>query len=163
VFDPRDIANFILDEAELARQPVTNLTLNKIIYFAHGWHLTLKGEPLQREVFEAWEYGPVLRSVYAAFRSNRYQPIENRALYLDLATGAEVYRPPSIDDETSEFLRQTIPSYLHLTPWQLVQMSHEADGPWAAAVHRNKGGTRGARIPDDGIRLYFDKIRLRRQ
>ena len=49
-------------------QPVDLLKLVKLVFLAHGWRLGCKGDPLIREQVEAWKYGPIVRSVYDAFK-----------------------------------------------------------------------------------------------
>jgi len=38
-YDARGIANYLLDYADSKRQSVTTMSLLKILYFAHAWHL----------------------------------------------------------------------------------------------------------------------------
>jgi uncharacterized phage-associated protein len=153
------VSNFILDEVEQFGRTVTNLALNKLLYFCHGWHLALHGAPLQREVFEAWPRGPVLRSVYAEFRGFRISPITTRATQIDLATGLRKPIVPQIDEQTAEFLRQFLPSYARLSAWQLVELSHVDGGPWDRAIKRVGGVQRGVRIPDETIGEFFRTYR----
>lgn len=50
---------------------LTNLSLQKLAYFAHGWHLALFDKPLleENDAFEAWRYGPVLPELYHALKA----------------------------------------------------------------------------------------------
>lgn len=50
------------------RVPLTPLKLQKILYLAQGWSFVWDGRPLFPEEFEAWQYGPVNRTVYSYFR-----------------------------------------------------------------------------------------------
>ena len=43
---------------------LTNLQIQKILYLIHLFYLGRKGDPLINESFEAWDYGPVLPSLY---------------------------------------------------------------------------------------------------
>jgi len=158
-YDPREVANFILDEASRLQKPITNLVLNKLIYFCHGWHLALLGTPLQRETFEAWQYGPVLRSVYSEFRESRTHPVQHKAKTLDLSTGQMVDIEPKIDIETATFLREILKSYIFLTPWQLVEITHVPNGPWDLALRRNSDSKRGARLNNSDIASFFATYR----
>jgi uncharacterized phage-associated protein len=66
-----DVANYFL--FLVARDPgdlITQLKLQKLLYFAQGISLAIHDEPLFDEEIEAWEHGPVvreLRKVYGAF------------------------------------------------------------------------------------------------
>jgi len=62
------IANWFLDRSKSDGKPVDPMKLQKLIYFAHGWHLGLIRHPLVDELFEAWEYGPVVPSIYHEFK-----------------------------------------------------------------------------------------------
>ncbi len=42
------------------------MKLHKLLYYAAGWHLGFTGEPLFDEDIEAWQYGPVVPSIYLA-------------------------------------------------------------------------------------------------
>ena len=42
---------------------VSNLKLQKLLYYVQGFHLAVFGEPLFEEEIEAWMYGPVVPSV----------------------------------------------------------------------------------------------------
>jgi uncharacterized phage-associated protein len=46
---------------------ITPLKLQKLLYYAEGYSLALRGEPLFREPIMAWRYGPVVRSVYKTY------------------------------------------------------------------------------------------------
>ena len=77
-YDPRAIANLMLDEADRRGWMITNLALQKLLYFAHGIHLTKEKQPLVSGYFEAWQYGPVHPAVYRAFKPSGAAPISTR-------------------------------------------------------------------------------------
>ncbi|MFK4532089.1 putative phage-associated protein [Bradyrhizobium ottawaense] len=52
VYDPRCIANLMLDESERIGQPLTNLALQKLLYFAHAIYLIEHRRPLVSGYFE---------------------------------------------------------------------------------------------------------------
>ena len=47
---------------------LTHLKLQKLLYFAQGWSCVWDGELLFEDGFEPWQYGPVNRKVFEAFR-----------------------------------------------------------------------------------------------
>ena len=53
---------------------ISNLKLQKLLYYAQAWHLALYGEPLFRDRIEAWVHGPVVPPVFGAFKHNKWQP-----------------------------------------------------------------------------------------
>lgn len=54
---------------------VTPMQLIKLVYIAHGYMLGTHGKPLLDESVEAWQYGPVVRSVYDAVKKHRSSPV----------------------------------------------------------------------------------------
>lgn len=71
------VAQYILDRCrEYKDDAVTPMQLIKLVYIAHGYMLGKHGEPLLDEPVEAWQYGPVVRSVYDAVRDYRSSPVD---------------------------------------------------------------------------------------
>src|SRR4051794_34975608 len=91
--DPRTICNLILDEAHSGGCTLTNLALQKLLYFAHGLHLVETTRPLVAGFFEAWQYGPVHPTAYHAFKAARAAPIQFRATLQDPFTKETVPLP----------------------------------------------------------------------
>lgn len=47
---------------------VSNLKLQKLLYYCQAYSLALTGEPMFAEEIEAWSYGPVVPSVYRRYK-----------------------------------------------------------------------------------------------
>ena len=68
-----DIAKLLIKKAEqvsYGEEFMTNMKLQKMLYYQQGFHLAYFGEPLFDEEIEAWMYGPVVPSVYDEYKSN---------------------------------------------------------------------------------------------
>ena len=155
-YDPRAVANLMLDEADRRELMITNLALQKLLYFAHGIHLRRTNEPLVSGYFEAWQYGPVHPSVYRAFKRSGSEPIAIRAVGQDPLTGKtrELRKPTDLDviDLVSDVMR----SYGDVSPGRLVALSHAEKAPWAVVVARAREDVVfGMRIPDNVIIEHF--------
>lgn len=74
-YDSRTIANHFIALAEIEGRTITPMTIQKLVYLAHGWSLGLFDEPLIDDTVEAWEYGPVIPSLYNAFKKYGNNPI----------------------------------------------------------------------------------------
>jgi uncharacterized phage-associated protein len=155
-FDPRSICNLILDEADKVGRPITNLALQKLLYFAHGQHLVEAQAPLVAGFFEAWRYGPVHPTAYRAYRSARAEPIRFRAFLQDPFTSDPIPVPECQDPAAIERVCRIVRTYAGLTPGRLVEVSHAKNAPWAHIVDKARTKTiLGLRIPDDVIRDRF--------
>jgi uncharacterized phage-associated protein len=155
-YDPRSIANLMLDEADRRGRGITNLALQKLLYFAHGIHLTKTKLPLVSGYFEAWQYGPVHPSVYRAFKPSGSAPINTRAVAKDPLTGKtrELVKPS--DQNVIDLVSDVMRSYGHLPPGRLVDLSHAKNSPWSVVVDKARTGVAfGMRIPDDVILERF--------
>lgn len=54
---------------------ITNLKLQKLLYYEQGYHLAYFGEPLFNDNIEAWMYGPVVPVVYNEYKKYDSKPI----------------------------------------------------------------------------------------
>jgi uncharacterized phage-associated protein len=117
--------------------------------------LGLKGEPLLNETVEAWQYGPVVRSLYYEFRDCGANPITRQATDFDLST-MNLIEPevPPDDTATRQLLDRVWSVYGKLTASQLSQMTHESGSPWQK-VWSEANGIRDVDIPNDLIQEYF--------
>ncbi|MXO59751.1 DUF4065 domain-containing protein [Altererythrobacter salegens] len=78
-YDAREVSNHIIKLAINSRLELTQMSLLKIVFFAHGWYLVSKGAPLIRQPVEAWEYWPVVKVVRDAFKEFGKKPINKFA------------------------------------------------------------------------------------
>ena len=68
-YSVQDIAKWILTRNRLEVQTedgdyISNLKLQKLLYYSQGCFLALRDEPLFDSPIEAWTYGPVVPEVY---------------------------------------------------------------------------------------------------
>ena len=83
--NPFAVANFIIDMAIEKDKPVTNLKLQKIMFFLQGYCLSKYKAPLIDGSFSKWRYGPVEEEVYIEFKNNGSMPItyEYKIAYIE--------------------------------------------------------------------------------
>lgn len=151
-YDPRAVANLLLDLADREDEgpvPISNLVLQKLLYFAHGHFLIRSGSPLVSGAFEAWTYGPVHPAVYREFKCQGNRPIEIRAVGRSVVTGQTHQLSAPDNQAVRRLLREVIRAYGHLSPGQLIDISHAPKGPWDTVVNKAKTSVAlGLRIPD---------------
>ncbi|WP_273283209.1 Panacea domain-containing protein [Pseudooceanicola atlanticus] len=123
------------------------MSLLKLTYIAHGWHLEMRGQPLFPNRIEAWQYGPVIPDVYRDFR--------RQGINVQGPVGTVLNAPIAPDDE--HLLEQIYASYGNLAPFQLSDITHVPGGPWDIATQT---GGYYAPIPDDLIRQHYVAKRL---
>ncbi len=157
MYEARKICNFILTHYDAEKHDLTNLRLNKLLYFIHGWALTSRPDGLVRNHFEAWKLGPVIKSVYNAFQGFGEKPIRGLAEYLDYASGER--KPVSfraIAKGDAELITAIFQKYAGFSTSELVALSHEIGGPWHLIYTAWANDNRlSPRIPNELIRGHF--------
>ena len=148
-YDARAVANLLLERAGAKGIKITNLTLQKLVYFAHGWMLTRYGRPLVDGYFEAWQHGPVHPTLYGCFKSFGRQPITAPAERVNLRTGEMVAALPPQDVDVVESVERVLQHLGSLSSTRLVNISHARGAPWHETVNKRPTETRlGLRISD---------------
>lgn len=141
-YDARQVANWFVTRAQRDGRALSIMSLLKLTYIAHGWHLETQNTPLFHNRIEAWQYGPVIPDVYNDFRR---QGIE--------VNGA-VNTVPSCQFASADLalLEQIWNIYGGLTPFKLSDLTHVPGGPWDIAT---KTGGYYAPIPNELIRQHY--------
>lgn len=154
--DPRSVANVIIFAAKGRGKKLTNLSLQKILYFVHGRYLIEEGKPLLKGSFEAWQFGPVSLPVYEAFKHLGARPIETFAERRDVRSGAREQVPFPDDPALRQRIVDLSFPYLSLSPGRLIDLSHANGSPWDRVTRGAFGGRHfGLRITNDSIERYF--------
>jgi uncharacterized phage-associated protein len=157
MYEARKICNFLIAHAHAHSLELTNLRINKLLYFIHGWGLTSRPDGLVRNHFLAWKLGPVVRPVFDTFKVYGEGKITEPARYLDYVSGQNM--PVAYDDiapADAEIVLRVFASYDRFTTGQLVDLSHEPGGPWDIVYSAwAKDNRLNLRIPNDLIRAHF--------
>lgn len=156
-YDVRAIANLVLRAGSQNGISITNLSLNKILYFLHAWYLAKTGRPLVNAKIEAWNYGPVFREIYSEFKALGERPIESLATRRNPKTAEVEICEVAITDEDLGFIRPVLDKYIKMSAYQLVSLSHEEGGPWDVVYNHDGGSNPGMRISDEIIRQHFSQ------
>jgi uncharacterized phage-associated protein len=132
VYDPLAVANFFVQKSLETGKEVTPMKLLKLVYIAHGWNLGLFGEPLISEAVEAWQYGPVIPSVYQAFKEYGRSRITKMT---SGPWGASLASPvvpviPEEDTRTRGLLNEIWDVYGDKDGLYLSAVTHKEGSPW---------------------------------
>jgi len=155
-FESSKVANFFLDKGEEIGSPITMLKLIKICYVAHGWMLALEDKPLINETVEAWQYGPVIPSLYHEFKRFQKSPITGRAKDFHFGSLETVIpQLPEEETETKAILEKVWDVYKNTSGNSLISLTHADGTPWKECY---KKGTLSTPIPNDLIKQYYKKV-----
>jgi len=132
------------------------LKLQKLIYFAHGWHLAHKDTPLINETFQAWDYGPVVPELYESTKNWGSSKID-----CFLGSGQYINQSFNEKDEAFGFANMIIRSvwnrYWKFSGLALSQITHLEDSPWSR-VRKDYPHIFKPEIPSDLILSYFKSL-----
>lgn len=124
------IARWFVQWAHANEADLSNLKLQKLLYFAQGEHLArFGGTPLFAERIDAWQHGPVLRDIYHDYK--------------DFGTGDVTpdddhpFEWEDVDDDTTQFLIQLWNTYGGFGAWRLRNVTHE-QAPWRDVFEPNR-------------------------
>ena len=153
-----DIARYVINYCNKKEYDVTNLRLQKLLYFIQANFLVSKGInfPCFEEEIEAWSFGPVIPEVYHEFKgcgNSQIPPIESY-LVIDkknfLNSIFRRYKDPFENDEDRALVDEMIEECSQFTAAQLVDITHNQK-PWKAVYVRNMNNT----ITKTSIYEYF--------
>lgn len=141
-----DAADFFIDAAaDDAENNMTNMRINKLLYFAQGWSLARLGKPLFKENILAWKHGPVVKKVYNRFRfagSNKIAQMIHGTYDKDLKK------------EEQDLLIDALLRYDNYSTSGLVTLSHQKNSPWAMARELGENEV----IPTEIMKDYFSQL-----
>lgn len=103
-------------------EPISNLKIQKLLYYGQGWHLAKFDEPLFDETIDAWKHGPVVPSVYHA-----YKCYDDRGI-----PKPETFDISLINNRARSLLNNVYKAYGQYAAWKLREMTHE-ESPWVIA------------------------------
>lgn len=158
-YEAKAVANYFLDLAEGSRATLSPMKIQKLVYFSHGWHLSIhNGQPLIDEAVQAWTYGPVIPSLYHEFKKYGNGPITSPALSMEVVgTQIRFVKPGVGDEETMNLLANAWDVYGPMSAIQLSNLTHQPDSPWHQVYSENPN-RKGLVIPDRLIKDYFDSV-----
>lgn len=127
VYDAVDIARRMVQISIRDKIPLTNLKLQKLLYYAWMDYYKENRSYLYDNEIQAWTYGPVVPDAYYEFWTN----VSNIIRYT---------RAPSeeIDPVTDEFLGRTLKKYRGVSTSSLVDMTHGENTPWSKHYKRGR-------------------------
>ena len=158
-FEVSEVVNWLLSTYDSNQFSLTNLKLNKLVYFMHGISLAREDVPLIRNRFECWQNGPVVASLYHRLKRFGYSEVTQLISYQNYETGAvgsvsservEARLTPVIRRATDYFVAKS-------TSW-LVEKSHAESGPWSRNYANRDPSLGGVSLADHEIKEHFVNI-----
>lgn len=141
------VANAFIQLAEQEGASISNMKLQKLVYFAQGFYAAFNnGQALFEEEIEAWKYGPVIPDLYHKFK-----------IYL---AGAIPPTHPYRDTTPLNANERAVVEWVYKNLGQhsaikLSDFSHTQGSPWDVVFN---GGVADRQITVGGMMRYFEGL-----
>lgn len=135
----KSVANYVIAYGMKIGHPVSNLQLQKILYYIQVYFLKKKGVPFFKDEIEAWQFGPVIPTVYYQYAAFGPAPIT-------------MFKTPKIDLEQEEKieLEQIVREKTVLSLWDTLADIHKKGKAWDMYYKVNERNV----IPKKAMELY---------
>ncbi|HET7233941.1 MAG TPA: type II toxin-antitoxin system antitoxin SocA domain-containing protein [Longimicrobium sp.] len=138
----RSVARYFLAKVdEDAGDSISNLKLQKLVYYAQAYHLAMYGEPLIPERVEAWEHGPVVPDLYRSYKQHGAEPIP----------APDDFDAGEYDPRTRDLLDEIFEVFGQYSAAKLRNLTH-AERPWITAY---ANGARDRVISHAAMREFY--------
>ena len=116
MYSALNIAKYIIDKCTKDRVPISNLQLQKILYYIQREFLQ-QGAMAFSEDIEAWQFGPVVPEVYKQYCGFGALPIRMRYVV-------------TIQSSDKNIINPIIEKKRILNPWDMVSDTHSSGKAW---------------------------------
>ena len=138
-----DVAKYFLSlcNDEESGDLISNLKIQKLVYYAQGFSLAINNKPLFKEKIQAWTHGPVVPELYNKYKDYGSGALPSTNLDIDF---------DKFSDEDKELLDDVYDVYGQFSAWKLRNMTHE-EAPWKSSYQPGKSNE----ISNEKLREYF--------
>lgn len=142
---PQSVANEILKLAQVEGKKIANMQLQKLVFLSHCYVLAIIDRPLYFGETLAWQWGPVIPSLYKSLQKYGRNFVTDQ-----LDAGDCVYE----GNEAINIIRSIWKCYSNFTSGELSLLTTRDETPWRLTWSQNKFGI----ISNDLISDYYKKI-----
>ncbi len=121
----QDLAQYIINSSKCG---ISNLELQKILYFVVLKHYKDTGEYLLDENFEAWQFGAIVYDVYLFYRDYGANSIDQTNQSIELEDSIK---------QRVDFVLSKLSQYSY---WDFVGLLHAKGGAWERTYTAEKRG-----------------------
>lgn len=152
-----DVARYIINYSNKKGYGVSNLKLQKLLYFVQGVFLAETNEACFSEEIEAWDFGPVVPNAYHEFKkygSMNIPIVQNFIKFEDNIWESKTvtFDESIINKKIQQRINKVVDFLSDFSATQLVRITHE-QSPWVD--NYIKGCS--CKIPKKNIQEFFNE------
>ncbi|MEC4559253.1 MAG: type II toxin-antitoxin system antitoxin SocA domain-containing protein ['Conium maculatum' witches'-broom phytoplasma] len=125
-----DVTNYLIHNIDTNKYQITNMKINKLLYYIQGHYVAKYEKPLFKEPIEAWMFGPVIPHIYGEFFDFVDQIIP-RDYCCSQATNQ------SLSTEAKKIIQKVINEYARFSAYELSVKTHN-ENPWKISYNPRK-------------------------
>lgn len=157
IYNVLDVCRHVINYSNKRDYGISNLKLQKILYFIQAYFLISTPNPCFRERIEAWDFGPVVPEAYREYKQFGSGDIPTVTHVIDFDKEdswnsiIREYEDDVICEEDKHRIDRVIDQFSDYSATDLVSLTHR-QSPWIDAYvpHMNN------EITPDAIKEYFN-------
>ena len=157
IYKVLDVSRHVINYSNTQDYGISNLKLQKILYFIQAFFLVSTPEQCFEEKIEAWDFGPVVPEAYREYKQYGSGDIPTIESYISFdetdiwKSKRIVFNDDVISDEDKVLINKVVDKFSDYSATDLVSLTHR-QSPWIDAYvpHQNNEITLNA------IRKYFN-------
>lgn len=153
-----DISRYIINYSNVKDYGISNLKLQKILYFVQAYFLIETGSPCFKEKIEAWDFGPVVPVAYKEFKGFASTDIPTINYYIvfdenDIWNTKRIeFKEDCIDSNDKVLINKVIDKFSEYSATDMVKLTQNQT-PWIDAI-----SSQSNEIKNESIFEYFNSI-----
>lgn len=152
------VANYFIECSQRDDVVLTNLSMQKLLYFAYGWIMGYTEKKLFYDRIEAWHYGPVVPSLYHQLKQYGHHQISRKIVEYDYDTKEFFSWNMRRGTALRKMMGKVWDRYKSLPPQAITALTHKYGTPWSDTVKQNGYN---AEISDELIYRHFSEILIK--
>lgn len=134
-------------ESQEEKNDLSNLKIQKLLYYAQGYYLALYNKPLFEEKIQAWTHGPVVKEVYQHFKKDKDKNTNFIPTKDNKMQDSEIKQ---IEQKDKDLINDVFLLMGQYSAWRLRDKTHEED-PWRDYYKKGEN----VEIPQSALKKYF--------
>ena len=130
-----EVAKYVINYSHDINHPISNLKLQKLLYYIQAASLVESGHKCFEEPIIAWEFGPVVEEAYQLYKEYGRSDIPRQNAFKKMIFDSQqmkivIHESKDIVNPEKGIIEKVVNAYKNiLNPFELVKKTHQED-PW---------------------------------
>ncbi len=157
MYNVLDVCRYVINYSNDKDYGISNLKLQKVLYFVQAYFLISTPEQCFKERIEAWDFGPVVPEAYREYKQFGSSNIPSVSYYVEMNyedlwnSKVKKFRNEIISDSDKKRVEAVVDRFSDYSATELVEITHH-QAPWMDVYvpYRNN------EITPQAIKEYFN-------